>query len=208
MQISELNPGDIIKIAISEWRVNVFGRDISDEEFEVSYIKLNDSFPEAIVQVPMIEKQKDIHGQEFIVSERYLNYGVDAREIKLVEHLARNNKRWNWIVNRIGIGDNYPTLYHSAIAGSEYARYNWQTWGKDGFYHCPFCDEKLNTVNEIEETDKDETPNIKLKACTCEGWVKRYEKYEKYLKAKTQIEKLEKDMLKSTELPDKKKEVS
>ena len=154
MNLYDLNPGDIIRIKPAEYRVNIFRRDITKEEFEVCHLKLNDSFPEAIIQVPMIEKQKDINGKEFIVSERYIKYGVNAKEILLVEHLNRNTKRWNWIVNRIAIGDNYPTLYYSIIAGNEFARFNWQTWGDDGFYHCPFCDKELNSVHEIEDRDE------------------------------------------------------
>ena len=202
MTLTDLNPGDIIRIKPSDWRVNIFHRDISKEEFEVSHLKLNDSFPEAIVQVPMIEKQKDIHGKEFVTKEQYFDYGLSASEIEVVEHLARNTKRWNWIVDRCYIGTNYPTLYYSIIAGNEFAKFNWQTWGNDGYYHCPFCDKKLNTVDEIEETRRPD-PNVssEVKSCDCEGWKKRYEKYEKYLKAKTRMEKLKEEILKDTKRP-------
>ena len=203
MKIYELNPGDLVKIEPASYRVNLFRRDIKNEIFEVYYIKLNDSFPRVIVQVPMIEKQKDIHGNEFITKENYIDYSVDASEITVMEHPNRNNKRWSWIVNRIGIGDNYPTLYYSAIAKNEYARFNWQTWGDDGFYHCPFCDKPLNTVDEIEETPKEDTTSIALKSCDCEDWLKRAEKYEKYLKAQAKMKKLENDILKNTEIVNK-----
>ena len=203
MNIYDLNPGDIIRIKPAEYRVNIFKRDITEEEFEVTHLKLNDSFPEARVQVPMIEKSKDINGKEFIVSERYIDYGVNAKEIQVVEHLNRNTKRWNWIVDRIAIGDNYPTLYYSIIAGNEFARFNWQTWGDDGFYHCPFCDKELNSVNEIEDRDKKAAKNVILKSCDCEEWKARYKKYEQYLKAKNKMEKLEAELLKETRLPHK-----
>ena len=151
----------------------------------------------------MIEKQKDVNGKEFIVSERYIDYGVNAREIQVVEHLNRNTKRWNWIVDRIAIGDNYPTLYYSIIAGNEFARFNWQTWGDDGFYHCPFCDKELNSVHEIEDRDEKAAKNVILKSCDCEEWKARYKKYEQYLKAKNKMEKLEAELLKETRLPHK-----
>lgn len=201
MNIYDLNPGDIIRIKPAEYRVNIFRRDITEEEFEVTHLKLNDSFPEARIQVPMIEKQKDINGKEFIVSERYIDYGVNAKEIQVVEHLNRNTKRWNWIVDRIAIGDNYPTLYYSIIAGNEFARFNWQTWGDDGFYHCPFCDKELNSVHEIEDRDEKAAKNVVLKSCDCEEWKARYKKYEQYLKAKNKMEKLEAELLKETRLP-------
>lgn len=203
MNIYDLNPGDIIRIKPAEYRVNIFKRDITEEEFEVTHLKLNDSFPEARVQVPMIEKLKDVNGKEFIVSKRYIDYGVNAKEIQVVEHLNRNTKRWNWIVDRIAIGDNYPTLYYSIIAGNEFARFNWQTWGDDGFYHCPFCDKELNSVNEIEDRDKKAAKNVILKSCDCEEWKARYKKYEQYLKAKNKMEKLEAELLKETRLPHK-----
>lgn len=203
MNIYDLNPGDIIRIKPAEYRVNIFRRDITEEEFEVTHLKLNDSFPEARIQVPMIEKQKDINGKEFIVSERYIDYGVNAKEIQVVEHLNRNTKRWNWIVDRIAIGDNYPTLYYSIIAGNEFARFNWQTWGDDGFYHCPFCDKELNSVHEIEDRDEKAAKNVVLKSCDCEEWKARYKKYEQYLKAKNKMEKLEAELLKETRLPHK-----
>lgn len=203
MNIYDLNPGDIIRIKPAEYRVNIFRRDITEEEFEVTHLKLNDSFPEARIQVPMIEKQKDVNGKEFVVSERYIDYGVNAREIQIVEHLNRNTKRWNWIVDRIAIGDNYPTLYYSIIAGNEFARFNWQTWGDDGFYHCPFCDKELNSVHEIEDRDKKAAKNVILKSCDCEEWKARYKKYEQYLKAKNKMEKLEAELLKETRLPHK-----
>lgn len=203
MNIYDLNPGDIIRIKPAEYRVNIFKRDITEEEFEVTHLKLNDSFPEARVQVPMIEKPKDVNGKEFIVSKRYIDYGVNAKEIQVVEHLNRNTKRWNWIVDRIAIGDNYPTLYYSIIAGNEFARFNWQTWGDDGFYHCPFCDKELNSVNEIEDRDKKAAKNVILKSCDCEEWKARYKKYEQYLKAKNKMEKLEAELLKETRLPHK-----
>lgn len=201
MNIYDLNPGDIIRIKPAEYRVNIFRRDITEEEFEVTHLKLNDSFPEARIQVPMIEKQKDVNGKEFIVSERYIDYGVNAKEIQVVEHLNRNTKRWNWIVDRIAIGDNYPTLYYSIIAGNEFARFNWQTWGDDGFYHCPFCDKELNSVHEIEDRDEKAAKNVILKSCDCEEWKARYKKYEQYLKAKNKMEKLEAELLKETRLP-------
>lgn len=200
MNIYDLNPGDIIRIKPAEYRVNIFRRDITEEEFEVTHLKLNDSFPEAKIQVPMIEKQKDVNGKEFIVSERYIDYGVNAKEIQVVEHLNRNTKRWNWIVDRFAIGDNYPTLYYSVIAGNEFARFNWQTWGDDGFYHCPFCDKELNSVHEIEDRDKKAAKNVVLKSCDCEEWKARYKKYEQYLKAKNKMEKLEAELLKETRL--------
>lgn len=203
MNIYDLNPGDIIRIKPAEYRVNIFRRDITEEEFEVTHLKLNDSFPEARIQVPMIEKQKDVNGKEFIVSERYIDYGVNAKEIQVVEHLNRNTKRWNWIVDRIAIGDNYPTLYYSIIAGNEFARFNWQTWGDDGFYHCPFCDKELNSVHEIEDRDEKAAKNVVLKSCDCEEWKARYKKYEQYLKAKNKMEKLEVELLKETRLPRK-----
>lgn len=203
MNIYDLNPGDIIRIKPAEYRVNIFRRDITEEEFEIAHLKLNDSFPEARIQVPMIEKQKDVNGKEFIVSERYIDYGVNAREIQVVEHLNRNTKRWNWIVDRIAIGDNYPTLYYSIIAGNEFARFNWQTWGDDGFYHCPFCDKELNSVHEIEDRDEKAAKNVILKSCDCEEWKTRYKKYEQYLKAKNKMEKLEAELLKETRLPHK-----
>lgn len=203
MNIYDLNPGDIIRIKPAEYRVNIFRRDITEEEFEVTHLKLNDSFPEARIQVPMIEKQKDVNGKEFIISERYIDYGVNAREIQVVEHLNRNTKRWNWIVDRIAIGDNYPTLYYSIIAGNEFARFNWQTWGDDGFYHCPFCDKELNSVHEIEDRDEKAAKNVILKSCDCEEWKARYKKYEQYLKAKNKMEKLEAELLKETRLPHK-----
>lgn len=203
MNIYDLNPGDIIRIKPAEYRVNIFRRDITEEEFEVTHLKLNDSFPEARIQVPMIEKQKDVNGKEFIVSERYIDYGVNAKEIQVVEHLNRNTKRWNWIVDRITIGDNYPTLYYSVIAGNEFARFNWQTWGDDGFYHCPFCDKELNSVHEIEDRDEKAAKNVVLKSCDCEEWKARYKKYEQYLKAKNKMEKLEAELLKETRLPHK-----
>ena len=203
MNIYDLNPGDIIRIKPAEYRVNIFRRDITEEEFEVTHLKLNDSFPEARVQVPMIEKQKDVNGKEFIVSKRYIDYGVNAKEIQVVEHLNRNTKRWNWIVDRIAIGDNYPTLYYSIIAGNEFARFNWQTWGDDGFYHCPFCDKELNSVHEIEDRDEKAAKNVILKSCDCEEWKARYKKYEQYLKAKNKMEKLEAELLKETRLPHK-----
>lgn len=203
MNIYDLNPGDIIRIKPAEYRVNIFRRDITEEEFEVTHLKLNDSFPEAKIQVPMIEKQKDVNGKEFIVSERYIDYGVNAKEIQVVEHLNRNTKRWNWIVDRIAIGDNYPTLYYSIIAGNEFARFNWQTWGDDGFYHCPFCDRELNSVHEIEDRDEKAAKNVVLKSCDCEEWKARYKKYEQYLKAKNKMEKLEAELLKETRLPHK-----
>ena len=203
MNIYDLNPGDIIRVKPAEYRVNIFRRDITEEEFEVTHLKLNDSFPEARIQVPMIEKQKDINGKEFIVSERYIDYGVNAKEIQVVEHLNRNTKRWNWIVDRIAIGDNYPTLYYSIIAGNEFARFNWQTWGDDGFYHCPFCDKELNSVYEIEDHDEKAAKNVILKSCDCEEWKARYKKYEQYLKAKNKMEKLEAELLKETRLPRK-----
>lgn len=203
MNIYDLNPGDIIRIKPAEYRVNIFRRDITEEEFEVTHLKLNDSFPEARIQVPMIEKQKDVNGKEFIVSERYIDYGVNAKEIQVVEHLNRNTKRWNWIVDRIAIGDNYPTLYYSIIAGNEFARFNWQTWGDDGFYHCPFCDKELNSVHEIEDRDEKAAKNVVLKSCDCEEWKARYKKYEQYLKAKNKMEKLEAELLKETRLPRK-----
>jgi hypothetical protein len=203
MNIYDLNPGDIIRIKPAEYRVNIFRRDITEEEFEITHLKLNDSFPEAKIQVPMIEKQKDVNGKEFIVSERYIDYGVNAKEIQVVEHLNRNTKRWNWIVDRFAIGDNYPTLYYSIIAGNEFARFNWQTWGDDGFYHCPFCDKELNSVHEIEDRDKKAAKNVVLKSCDCEEWKARYKKYEQYLKAKNKMEKLEAELLKETRLPHK-----
>ena len=203
MNIYDLNPGDIIRIKPAEYRVNIFKRDITEEEFEVTHLKLNDSFPEARVQVPMIEKPKDVNGKEFIVSKRYIDYGVNAKEIQVVEHLNRNTKRWNWIVDRIAIGDNYPTLYYSIIAGNEFARFNWQTWGDDGFYHCPFCDKELNSVHEIEDRDEKAAKNVILKSCDCEEWKARYKKYEQYLKAKNKMEKLEAELLKETQLPHK-----
>lgn len=203
MNIYDLNPGDIIRIKPAEYRVNIFKRDITEEEFEVTHLKLNDSFPEARIQVPMIEKQKDVNGKEFIVSERYIDYGVNAKEIQVVEHLNRNTKRWNWIVDRIAIGDNYPTLYYSIIAGNEFARFNWQTWGDDGFYHCPFCDTELNSVHEIEDRDEKAAKNVVLKSCDCKEWKARYKKYEQYLKAKNKMEKLEAELLKETRLPHK-----
>ena len=203
MNIYDLNPGDIIRIKPAEYRVNIFKRDITEEEFEVTHLKLNDSFPEARVQVPMIEKPKDVNGKEFIVSKRYIDYGVNAKEIQVVEHLNRNTKRWNWIVDRIAIGDNYPTLYYSIIAGNEFARFNWQTWGDDGFYHCPFCDKGLNSVHEIEDRDEKAAKNVILKSCDCEEWKARYKKYEQYLKAKNKMEKLEAELLKETRLPHK-----
>ena len=203
MNIYDLNPGDIIRIKPAEYRVNIFKRDITEEEFEVTHLKLNDSFPEARVQVPMIEKPKDVNGKEFIVSKRYIDYGVNAKEIQVVEHLNRNTKRWNWIVDRIAIGDNYPTLYYSIIAGNEFARFNWQTWGDDGFYHCPFCDKELNSVHEIEDRDEKAAKNVILKSCDCEEWKARYKKYEQYLKAKNKMEKLEAELLKETRLPHK-----
>lgn len=203
MNIYDLNPGDIIRIKPAEYRVNIFRRDITEEEFEVTYLKLNDSFPEARIQVPMIEKQKDVNGKEFIVSERYIDYGIDAKEIQVVEHLNRNTKRWNWIVDRIAIGDNYPTLYYSIIARNEFARFNWQTWGDDGFYHCPFCDKELNSVHEIEDRNEKAAKNVILKSCDCEEWKARYKKYEQYLKAKNKMEKLEAELLKETRLPHK-----
>ena len=193
MNIYDLNPGDIIRIKPAEYRVNIFRRDITEEEFEVTHLKLNDSFPEARIQVPMIEKQKDVNGKEFIVSERYIDYGVNAKEILVVEHLNRNTKRWNWIVDRIAIGDNYPTLYYSIIAGNELARFNWQTWGDDGFYHCPFCDKELNSVHEIEDRDEKAAKNVILKSCDCEKWKARYKKYEQYLKAKNKRRKYKKN---------------
>lgn len=204
MNIYDLNPGDIIRIKPAEYRVNIFKRDITEEEFEVTHLKLNDSFPEARIQIPMIEKQKDVNGKEFIVSKRYIDYGVNAKEIQVVEHLNRNTKRWNWIVDRIAIGDNYPTLYYSIIAGNEFARFNWQTWGDDGFYHCPFCDKELNSVHEIEDRDEKAAKNVILKSCDCEEWKARYKKYEQYLKAKNKMEKLEAELLKETQLPYKK----
>lgn len=203
MNIYDLNPGDIIRIKPAEYRVNIFKRDITEEEFEVTHLKLNDSFPEARIQIPMIEKQKDVNGKEFIVSKRYIDYGVNAKEIQVVEHLNRNTKRWNWIVDRIAIGDNYPTLYYSIIAGNEFARFNWQTWGDDGFYHCPFCDKELNSVHEIEDRDEKAAKNVILKSCDCEEWKARYKKYEQYLKAKNKMEKLEAELLKETRLPHK-----
>lgn len=203
MNIYDLNPGDIIRIKPAEYRVNIFRRDIAEEEFEVTYLKLNDSFPEARIQVPMIEKQKDVNGKEFIVSERYIDYGINAKEIQVVEHLNRNTKRWNWIVDRIAIGDNYPTLYYSIIARNEFARFNWQTWGDDGFYHCPFCDKELNSVHEIEDRNEKAAKNVILKSCDCEEWKARYKKYEQYLKAKNKMEKLEAELLKETRLPHK-----
>lgn len=203
MNIYDLNPGDIIRIKPAEYRVNIFRRDITEEEFEITHLKLNDSFPEARIQVPMIEKQEDVNGKEFIVSERYIDYGVNAKEIQVVEHLNRNTKRWNWIVDRIAIGDNYPTLYYSVIAGNEFARFNWQTWGDDGFYHCPFCDKELNSVHEIEDRDEKAAKNVVLKSCDCEEWKARYKKYEQYLKAKNKMEKLEAELLKETRLPHK-----
>lgn len=203
MNIYDLNPGDIIRIKPAEYRVNIFRRDITEEEFEVTYLKLNDSFPEARIQVPMIEKQKDVNGKEFIVSERYIDYGINAKEIQVVEHLNRNTKRWNWIVDRIAIGDNYPTLYYSIIARNEFARFNWQTWGDDGFYHCPFCDKELNSVHEIEDRNEKAAKNVILKSCDCEEWKARYKKYEQYLKAKNKMEKLEAELLKETRLPHK-----
>lgn len=203
MNIYDLNPGDIIRIKPAEYRVNIFRRDITEEEFEVTHLKLNDSFPEAKVQIPMIEKQKDVNGKEFIISERYIDYGVNAKEIQVVEHLNRNTKRWNWIVDRVAIGDNYPTLYYSIIAGNEFARFNWQTWGDDGFYHCPFCDKELNSVHEIEDHDEKTAKNVILKSCDCEEWKARYKKYEQYLKAKNKMEKLEAELLKETRLPHK-----
>lgn len=203
MNIYDLNPGDIIRIKPAEYRVNIFRRDITEEEFEVTHLKLNDSFPEARIQVPMIEKQKDVNGKEFIISERYIDYGVNAKEIQVVEHLNRNTKRWNWIVDRIAIGDNYPTLYYSIIAGNEFARFNWQTWGDDEFYHCPFCDKELNSVHEIEDRDEKAAKNVVLKSCDCEKWKARYKKYEQYLKAKNKMEKLEAELLKETRLPHK-----
>lgn len=203
MNIYDLNPGDIIKIKPAEYRVNIFRRDITEEEFEITHLKLNDSFPEARIQVPMIEKQKDVNGKEFIVSERYIDYGVNAKEIQVVEHLNRNTKRWNWIVDRIAIGDNYPTLYYSVIAGNEFARFNWQTWGDDGFYHCPFCDKELNSVHEIEDRDEKAAKSVILKSCDCEEWKARYKKYEQYLKAKNKMEKLEAELLKETWLSHK-----
>lgn len=203
MTLTDLNPGDIIRPVPAEWRVNIFGagRDISKETFEIYYLKLNDSFPEVIIQVPMIEKQKDIHGKEFITRERYITYGLNAQEIEVVEHLARNNKRWRWISDRIGIGDNYPTLYYSCIAKNEYAKFNWQTWGKDGYYHCPFCDKQLNTVAEIEDTKPEKGAKVVFIACDCEGWKKRYDKWVKYTKTKAKLEKLEKEVLDPTEIP-------
>ena len=203
MNIYDLNPGDIIRIKPAEYRVNIFKRDITEEEFEVTHLKLNDSFPEARIQIPMIEKSKDVNGKEFIVSKRYIDYGVNAKEIQVVEHLNRNTKRWNWIVDRIAIGDNYPTLYYSIIAGNEFARFNWQTWGDDGFYHCPFCDKELNSVHEIEDRDEKAAKNVILKSCDCEEWKARYKKYEQYLKAKNKMEKLEAELLKETRLPHK-----
>lgn len=203
MNIYDLNPGDIIRIKPAEYRVNIFRRDITEEEFEVTYLKLNDSFPEARIQVPMIEKQKDVNGKEFIVSERYIDYGINAKEIQVVEHLNRNTKRWNWIVDRIAIGDNYPTLYYSIIARNEFARFNWQTWGDDGFYHCPFYDKELNSVHEIEDRNEKAAKNVILKSCDCEEWKARYKKYEQYLKAKNKMEKLEAELLKETRLPHK-----
>lgn len=203
MNIYDLNPGDIIRIKPAEYRVNIFRRDITDEEFEITHLKLNDSFPEARIQVPMIEKQKDVNGKEFIVSERYIDYGVNAKEIQVVEHLNRNTKRWNWIVDRVAIGDNYPTLYYSIIAGNEFARFNWQTWGDDGFYHCPFCDKELNSVHEIEDRDEKAAKKVILKSCDCEEWKARYKKYEQYLKTKNKMEKLEAELLKETRLPHK-----
>ena len=129
--------------------------------------------------------------------------GVNAKEIQVVEHLNRNTKRWNWIVDRIAIGDNYPTLYYSIIAGNEFARFNWQTWGDDGFYHCPFCDKELNSVHEIEDRDEKAAKKVILKSCECEEWKARYKKYEQYLKAKNKMEKLEAELLKETRLPHK-----
>ena len=203
MNIYDLNPGDIIRIKPAEYRVNIFRRDITEEEFEITHLKLNDSFPEARIQVPMIEKQKDVNGKEFIISERYIDYGVNAKEIQVVEHLNRNTKRWDWIVDRIAIGDNYPTLYYSIIAGNEFARFNWQTWGDDGFYYCPFCDKELNSVHEIEDRDEKAAKNVILRSCDCEEWKARYKKYEQYLKAKNKMEKLEAELLKETRLPHK-----
>ncbi len=201
MTLDELNPGDIIRFKPADWRVNIFHRDVSKEEFEVCHLKLNDSFPEAIIQVPMIEKKKDINGKEFIVKEQYIKYGVAAKEIEVVKHPDRNNKRWGWIVNRIGIGTNYPTLYYSGIANNEYARFNWQAWGSDGYYHCPFCDKQLNTVNEIEDTEPGPGVKIVFKNCDCDGWTKRNEKYQKYIKTKIKLEKLENEILDGTKLP-------
>lgn len=201
MTLADLNPGDIIRAKPADWRVNLFDRDISKENLEVSYLKLNDSFPEVIVQVPMIKKQTDVNGKEFITEERYITYGLSAQEIELVEHLPRNNKRWNWIADRKGIGDNWPTLYYSCIANNEFARFNWQTWGKDKYYHCPFCDKQLNTVAEIEDTKPEKDARVTFVACDCEGWKKRYDKWLKYTRAKTKMEKLEKEILEATEIP-------
>jgi len=205
MQIYELNPGDVIRYHRPDWMVNVFGRDISKENFEVHHLKLNDSFPEAVIQVPVIKKQTDVNGKEFVVSERWFTYGVESEYIQLVEHRPRNAKRWNWIVNRVEIGDNYPTLYNSVIANNEYAKYNWQTWGNDGFYHCPFCDKKLNSVKDIEETDTNDI-NVTLKKCNCEDWKHRETAYEAFLSTKMQLRVMESSLLGDSELEEFKRD--
>lgn len=178
MQIYDLNPGDLIRIKDT---TIPFMADLKGKDVPIYSLKLDDSFPAAIVS--------------WTCSDGYsTSYPFMAEDFYLVEHKDFSDQRWVWIANKINITSSY-TIDKAVISKNDRYKYMWQRWRADGYYHCPYCDKPLNSQDAIEETF-DEVVN----ECDCDGWKNQEQKYLNYLKAKEALEQQFNDLVKGTTL--------
>lgn len=183
MTIYDLNPGDLIKIDINKCFVPSLFEDLKDQFVPINHLKLNDSFPGAVV----LWTRKN--GRE-------MNYSFGPDDIICAKQADYNDKRWCWIANKIGISDSY-TIDKATIAKDDRYKYMWQRWKKDGYYHCPYCDKPLNSQEDIEETFTEV-----INECDCEGWKAREKLYNNMLKTMKRLENQMKKLLQGTYLDD------
>lgn len=177
MDITDLNPGDLIKIKNVDFD---YMEELRDIDVPVYCIKINDSFPSAIVK--------------WTHNGRVFSRGFMGRDLYFVKQFGVNDKRWSWIAERQNIGDNY-SIYNSPIAKDDRYKYLWQRWESDNYYHCPFCDKKLNKQEDIESGE-----DVEVHECDCEGWNNRTKLYNKMLKAQDKVKSLKNQILDGTRL--------
>ena len=192
MTIYDLNPGDLIRIKDKSFS---FLKPVMDKDIPIHHLKIYDSCPSAEI---IFENGREYDGVKDVVT-----YPVSPDELLLVKHFDSSDKRWCWIANRKGIGDNY-TIYESPIAKNPRYKYMWQRLEGD-WYVCPFCKKKLNKRTTLEDIPCwfDRQKNYKdpeVKECDCEGWKKQEKKYESLLKAEARVEKLKKELTAGTDL--------
>jgi hypothetical protein len=160
--IYDLNPGDKVVVKKDKYNYGDAWEFADGKEFEIDCMKLNDSFPCALVNLKKQAPEKD-----FV--ENILH--IEDKNIAKLTKLPRNSKRWQMLVDcrLVDIG--------TKIKNSEFNKFNWQVWGIDGFYHCPFCDKKLNKADDIDNgtLDIDE-----IKTCDCNMWAEREAAYEEW----------------------------